>query len=183
MVKILGGLCVHAANINCIAFDCFGTVFDMSGVSREEIKAYVDHVRKEDFTPFAFPQSWWNLKAHPDSAEGIASLQRDKFFCVALSNGDVELIDDVAIKNGIFFDHIVDLAGRHKVYKPHVAAYRTIGKDTCFKPFETLMVTANPTFGDIEGSALIGMPSQVIRHGHPNTIIELAELLKQLRGE
>jgi hypothetical protein len=40
-----------------------------------------------------------------------------------------------------------------------------------------MMVTANPTFGDIEGSAAIGMQSQVIRHGYSNTIIELAEMM------
>jgi hypothetical protein len=50
--------------------------------------------------------------------------------------------------------------------------------ETAIFPRETLMVTSNPTFGDIEGSAAIGMPSQVIRHGYPNTIIELAEMLK-----
>jgi hypothetical protein len=51
------------------------------------------------------------------------------------------------------------------------------------KPEETLMVTANPTFGDIEGAAAIGMPSQVIRHGYPNTVIELAEMLLKAKGE
>jgi hypothetical protein len=40
------------------------------------------------------------------------------------------------------------------------------------------MVTANPTFGDIEGAKAIGMQSQVIRHSYPNTIIELAEMLQ-----
>ena len=68
--------------ITCVAFDCFGTVFDMSGVSREEIKAYVSHVRKNDFTPFLFPPSWWELKLHPDSAAGIARLQA-KGFCAS----------------------------------------------------------------------------------------------------
>lgn len=180
MVKILGGLCMHAANIKCIAFDCFGTVFDMSGVSREEIKAYVDHVRKEDFTPFKFPSNWWKLEAHIDAAYGIWKLQEQGFSCVTLSNGTASLLRYVSRQNHILWDFIIDLEF-HKVYKPHVDAYRTVEKTVGFKPHETLMVTANPTFGDIEGSAAIGMPSQVIRHGHPNDIVELAELLKQLR--
>lgn len=163
--------------IKCIAFDCFGTVFDMSGVSRDEIKAYVDHVRKADFTPFKFPQSWWELKAHPDSADGIKSLQAMGFFCVALSNGDSNLIDEISELNGFDFDYVIDLAGRHRVYKPHVDAYRTIEKDLGYKPEETLMVTANPTFGDIEGAAAVGMQSQVIRQpGTPATIIDLAKM-------
>ena len=165
--------------VKCIAFDCFGTVFDMSGVSREEIRNYVNHVRKDEFTPFEFPQSWWELKAHPDAAEGIYQLQRSKIWCVALSNGDANLIDEVAQRNGIFFDYVIDLAYGHRVYKPHIDAYRTVQKDLGFLPSETLMVTANPTFGDIEGSAAIGMPSQVIRQpGTPKTIIELADRMR-----
>ena len=163
--------------IKCIAFDCFGTVFDMSGVSRDEIKAYVEHVKKADFMPFKFPKSWWELKMHPDSEEGINMLQEAGFHCVALSNGDANLIDEVSQNSGVYFHYIIDLACRHRVYKPNVDAYKTIEKDVGFKPAETLMVTANPTFGDIEGAAAIGMPSQVIRHGFPNTIIELAEML------
>lgn len=161
--------------IKCLAFDCFGTVFDMSGVSRDEIKAYVEHVQKNEFTPFEFPKSWWVLKAHPDASAGIRTLQLSGFCCVALSNGDANLIDEVSERNGFYFDYVIDLAGRHRVYKPHIDAYRTIEKDLGYKPSETLMVTANPTFGDIEGSAAIGMPSIVIRHGHPNTIVELAD--------
>lgn len=165
--------------IKCIAFDCFGTVFDMSNVSRDEIKAYVNHVRSDNFTPFEFPESWWSLKAHPDAAEGIKALQAMRFFCVALSNGDANLIDQVSEANGFDFDYVIDLAGRHRVYKPHLDAYRTIEKDLGYKPEQTLMVTANPTFGDIEGSAAIGMRSQVIRQpGCPSTIIDLAKMLR-----
>lgn len=162
--------------IRCIAFDCFGTVFEMSGVSRDEIAAYVAHVRKADFTPFEFPQSWWELKSHPDAAEGIKRLQHAGYLCVTLSNGSWELLHVISGRNGIKWDLIVDLV-KHQVYKPHNDAYRTIEKETLFPPSECLMVTANPTFGDIEGAAAIGMPSQVIRHGYPNSIIELAEML------
>lgn len=167
-------------SIKCIAFDCFGTVFDMSNISRDEIRAYVNHVRMDNFTPFEFPESWWNLKAHPDSKDGIKYLQQHRFFCVALSNGDANLIDHVAEQNGFDFDYVIDLAGRHRVYKPHLDAYRTIEKDLGYKPSQTLMVTANPTFGDIEGAAAIGMSSQVIRQPDtPQTIIDLALMLTQ----
>lgn len=164
--------------VECVVFDCFGTVFDMVGVSREEIRAYVDHVRGENFTPFAFPSSWWDLRAHADAAAGIRLLQGDGLFCVALSNGDVGLVSQVSERNGFHFDWVIDLAGKHRVYKPHVDAYRTVEKELGYKPADCLMVTANPTFGDIEGAAAIGMPSQVIRHGYPDTIIELAEKLR-----
>jgi 2-haloalkanoic acid dehalogenase type II len=162
--------------IKCIAFDCFGTVFDMSGVSRDEIREYVEHVRKEDFTPFRFPDSWWQLKAHPDAAEGIKRLQAIGILCVTLSNGSWELLHVNSGRNGISWDMIIDLA-EHRVYKPHIDAYRTVEKQTLFSPSECLMVTANPLFGDLEGAMAIGMQAQVIRHGYPNTILELAEML------
>jgi len=164
--------------IKCIAFDCFGTVFDMAGVSREEIAAYAKHVKRDDFSPYKFPVSWLSLKLHPDAAIGIRMLQNDGFTCVALSNGTLYLLSRVSQCGGVIWDHIVDLA-THRVYKPHIDAYRTIEKDLGFKPENTLMVTANPTFGDIEGAAAIGMQSQVIRQpGKIQTIIELAELLQ-----
>ena len=162
--------------IKCIAFDCFGTVFDMSHISNNEIKDYVDHVNQHDYSPYSFPNSWYNLKSHPDSAEGIKLLQERGYFCVALSNGSYDLIKRVSESNNIYWDHIVDL-NKHKVYKPRFDAYKTIEKDTNFQPSETLMVTANPTFGDIEGARNIHMNNIVIRHGYPNTIIELADLL------
>lgn len=165
------------SGIKCIAFDCFGTVFDMSGISRDEIKAYVEHVRRNDFSPFRFPKSWWELKAHSDAKDGIDKLKRDGFVCVTLSNGSWELLHVCSGRNGIKWDSIIDLAAYH-VYKPHLDAYWTVENETGFEPHECLMVTANPTFGDIEGAAAVGMRSQVIRQpGTPQTIVELAELL------
>jgi HAD superfamily hydrolase (TIGR01493 family) len=162
----------------CIAFDCFGTVFDMSTIASEEIKAYVAHVRKDDFSPFNFPESWWKLTAHPDAAEGIKRLRAMGIVCVTLSNGSKELLTTVSKANYIEWDCVIDLV-KHRAYKPNnLDAYRAVEKETGFKPAESLMVTANPTFGDVESSAAIGMPSQVIRHGYPNTIIELAEMFE-----
>lgn len=163
--------------IRVIAFDCFGTVFNMDGVRREEIKAYVDHVSKNDFTPYQFPLSWLELSVHPDASEGIQLLQSAGYKCVTLSNGSADLLGHVSRRGNIFWDAIIDLAS-YRVYKPHIDAYRTVEKETGYKPEECLMVTANPTFGDIEGSAAIGMHSQVIRQPDtPQTIIELAEKL------
>lgn len=161
--------------IKCVAFDCFGTVFDMSTISREEIAAYVHHVNKLEFTPFDFPQSWYELKAHPDAKEGVELLRAKGIYCVTLSNGTWNLLTTVSNDNGIKWDYVIDLIG-HKVYKPHYDAYRTIEKDTKFTPSETLMVTANPGFGDVEGSTVIGMQSEIIRTDRSKfkTIIDLA---------
>lgn len=164
--------------IYCIAFDCFGTLFDMKDVPREEIAAYVKHVRSGDFTPYVFPASWYELKTHPDVFDGIKMLQDEGFACIALSNGSKRLLETVAFNNGIQFDHVIDLES-YRVYKPHVDAYRTVENDTDYRPHETLMVTANPAFGDLEGAAAVGMRSCVIRNGHPSDVIELAKMLIQ----
>ena len=159
----------------CIAFDCFGTVFDMAGVSRDEIKAYVAHVRRNDFSPFEFPRSWWDLKLHPDAAPGIARLQRNGFKCVTLSNGAADLLRHVSEAGGVHWDHIVDLAA-HRVYKPHRDAYLTVWKDLGIPPEQTMMVTANPTFGDVEGAMSVGMMPKVIRkHAGLMDILELSD--------
>lgn len=162
--------------IKCIAFDCFGTVFDMLPISHNEISEYVKHVRSDNFSPYTFPQSWYELKAHPDSKAGIDMLQNEGYFCVALSNGSFDLIEHISRNNGILFNYIVDLS-KHKVYKPHKKAYLAIKKDLGYNTQDTLMVTANPTFGDIEGAKSVDMQSIVIRHGFPSDIIQLYEYL------
>lgn len=166
--------------LKLVAFDCFGTVFCMDPIDKGEIFDYVSHVKADDFSPYEFPESWRQIKAHADSKEGIDRLRAKGLMCVALSNGPLDLISEISDKNGIVFDHIIDLV-EYRVYKPHIEAYKTVEKETGFLPAECLMVTANPTFGDIEGSAAIGMPSRVIRRrGCPQTIIELSELINAI---
>lgn len=169
--------------ITCAAFDCFGTVFDTTALSRDLISEYVRHVRSATFSPYTFPPAWYDLPAHPDSAEGIRMLRESGIACVALSNGTPELIRRLSDKAGIKWDCVIDLASRG-VYKPHLDAYRAVEAVFGARPADTIMVTANPTFGDIEGAVAVGMQSQVIRHGYPNTIIELAEMFsQQTKGE
>lgn len=160
--------------ISCLAFDCFGTVFNMDDVPRDEIRAYVNHVRSNDFSPYEFPESWYSLPAHRDAPDGIRMLQEKGYFVCTLSNGSKELLSRVGKANGIHWDYVIDLVA-HGVYKPNQRAYSLVELDTGFTPKKTLMVTANPAFGDLEGAKGIGMPYQVIRNGPPATIIELAK--------
>lgn len=163
--------------INTVLFDCFGTVFDMSDIPKGEIAAYVEHVRKEDFTPYVFPPGWYSLKAHPDSADGIRHLRYNYGVrCVAFSNGRWDLIHALSKANGIRWSGILSPAGL-QAYKPNPKAYERAVQALRVPANKCLMVTANPTFGDIEGAAGAGMQSCVIRHGFPNNIIELAELI------
>lgn len=164
-------------NIDCFAFDCFGTIFDMSEIPKQQIVDYVDHVRKLDFSKFDFPENWYKLKPFEDVVPGIKGLQSRGFTCVTLSNGSYDLLRTISENNGIYWDYIVDLC-KHKVYKPHLSAYLTIKKDLNIDLDRTVMVTANPTFGDIEAAVYWGMRHIVIRNGYPNSILEILEYLE-----
>ncbi len=160
-----------------IAFDTFGTVFDLSTVPHQEIKNYADHIHQSEWTPLRLPDSWEHLKAHPDAAEGIARL-REKFIVVTCSNGPLGLLAKLSKNNGISWDAIVPLE-LNKVFKTNPKAYMTVCEVLNVEPKDVLMVTANETFGDLEASRALGMEAILIRGKEgPKTIIELADLLK-----
>lgn len=161
-----------------IAFDCFGTVFDMSQVNREEISAYVKASRNKagnDWNPLSLPEHWKTIPAHADSVEGIKLLRKDRI-CVALTNGPVHLITEMSRNAGIDWDLIVPIE-LWQVYKPQPRAYEMLlSLYPQYKPQDFCMVTANATFGDIEAATQLGMQSWLIRDeaGFTKDIIDLA---------
>lgn len=155
-----------------IAFDVFGTVFDLSGVPKEEIRAYAHHIRQDTWSPLFLPESWAKLPAHPDAAEGIERLRRD-FTVVTCSNGPLGLLAKLSKHNGISWDAIIPLE-LNRVFKPDPFAYLTVCQVLEVKPKDVMMVTANEKFGDLEASKSLGMFPQLIRSGNTETIIELA---------
>lgn len=164
--------------IKVIAFDVFGTVFDLSVANRQDIKDYANHIHKDEWSPLKLPKEWETLPAHADSAEGIAQL-RKKFIVVTCSNGPLGLLTKLSKHNGVQWDAIIPLE-MNKVFKPNPKAYMTVCEFLDVKPEEVLMVTANEKFGDLEASKKLGMESILIRNGDgPKTIIELAERLNK----
>lgn len=164
--------------ILAIAFDCFGTVFDMDGFPGTEIAAYVEHVNQPVWSRYRFGDAWYQLKAHPDSAEGIKQLQIAGYKCVALSNGSRSLIEHISSEAHICWNQIIDLAD-HQTYKPKRKAYRVAALEIGVAPANTMMVTANATFGDLGGAAAVGMQSYLIRDDDLPTIVELANRLDE----
>jgi len=155
------------AGLKVILFDCFGTVFDMSGVNKEEISEYVRNSRGkhgEDWKPLDLPKAWETIPAHPDSVNGIARIRESGFYAVALSNGPAPLIAKMSSNAGIVWDLIIplELVGS---YKPHSDAYRAALKIfPQFQPHQFMMVTANPGFGDLEAAGSLGMAAVCIRN-------------------
>ncbi len=162
--------------IKVIAFDVFGTVFNLGGVNTQEVRNYVKHIHQEPWKPLTLPKSWETLPAHPDSAEGIRLL-RQKYIVVTCSNGPLGLLAKLSKFNGISWDAIIPME-LNKVFKPKPEAYMTVCQVLGVSPQEVLMVTANEKFGDIEASQKLGMQAALIRGSSgPKDIIELAKSL------
>jgi 2-haloacid dehalogenase len=159
-----------------IAFDLFGTVFDVSNVPKEQVRNYVAQVQAEEWAPLKLPPSWFDLPAFRDSAAGIARL-RSKFRVVTCSNLPLCLTWYASAEAGIQWDAIVPLEAQ-RAYKPSLAAYGTVCRVLQCEPAEVLMVSAHADGPDVEGAPAAGFGFQLIRNpGCPQTIIELAEAL------
>lgn len=163
-------------NLKVIAFDCFGTVFDASSLSRENIEDYNEVKKQLIYQPYSFPEAWYRLRAHADSLLGIHQLRR-KYRVCTMSNGSVDLLTHLSRDAGIDWDLVTPIEAI-QVYKPDLRAYMMLPQLFACRIEQVLMVTANPTFGDCEACIELGMPFVVIRHPNcPTDIIELAERL------
>jgi 2-haloalkanoic acid dehalogenase type II len=161
-----------------IAFDCFGTVFNLSSVPHEELRAYANHIHQPEWSPLRLPASWEHLPAHPDSAEGLARL-RTKFMVVTCSNGPLGMMAKLSKNAGIIWDAIIPLE-LNRVFKTDPRAYMTVCEVLGVEPKDVIFVTANKTFGDIEASAKLGMTPRLIRgDSKVQTITSLADELME----
>lgn len=158
-----------------IAFDVFGTVFDLSGVDRSEVRAYVEHIKRPAWAPLELPEHWERLPAHADSRPAL-KLLRHKYQVVTLTNGPVRLVTKLSKHNGISWDMIIPIECE-KVYKPNVLAYIFAADLMGVSGREVLMVTANKTFGDLEAAEELGMGSHWIDRENGGTIWDVAQRL------
>lgn len=167
-------------DVDVVAFDVFGTVFDLSGVPREEVVQYIDHIEKPEWSPLRLPEAWKSLPAHPDAREGLERIRKHRMV-VTCSNGPLGLLAHLSRHNGISWDAIIPLE-LNRVYKPDPKSYMTVSEVLEVPPQKILMVTANRRlgrrdFGDREASAKLGMQSILIRTPGVPDIKALAEIL------
>lgn len=158
-----------------ILFDCFGTVFNMENVPREDLFYYASVLSNPTWQPLNFPETWKHIPAHPDSREGL-ELIRKKHKVIALSNAPKDLMAELSVNNGIIWDHIIGLE-KYKIYKPNKLAYLTACAELDCRPSECIMISANKNFGDIEHSREVGMQSILIRDENVADIIALESVL------
>lgn len=163
-------------------FDLNNTCLQMTGATREEIEAYITHI-KQPWSPLKLPDHWkrfipWNdLKA-------LNALQEKGIICCTLSNNPIRLqIEQMQYCRLFEWDFLVPLEA-YRVFKPDVKAYQVACNLLQVAPEDALMVTANHNFGDLEGAAMIGMPSIWIdrKNENPNYLIknfyDLVEVLE-----
>jgi 2-haloacid dehalogenase len=162
-----------------IAFDLFGTVFDLAEVPREEVRAYIDHISRPEWAPLTLPESWERLRPFRGAGSGLAILAR-KFAVVTCSNAPLGFTSRLLKNADLPFDAIVPLEA-NRVFKPNPRAYLTVCEVMRVEPSEVLMVTANPRlgrldYGDVEAAREVGMRSVLIESGDgPTAIVSLAE--------
>lgn len=173
-----------------LLFDCFGTIFDMSMVPREDIRAYVDYVTsktdaKEAFPPFEFPVSFQTIRPFEGSVMAIQYLQRQGIACVAFSNGPFELIHTLSSAYGLNWTKIIDIYDAALAYKPSSRAYEyafeyaaSLTGARSYK--EVGMVTANPKFGDLQHAGKHGVVPILINSALFPTLTSLANHLGSL---
>ena len=164
-----------------IAFDLFGTVFDLSGVDRREIAAYINHISKPEWSPLELPQSWEDLPPFWDARGGIERL-RKKFVVVTCSNAPLGFTTRLLKNADIHFDAITPLE-MVKAFKPDARCYLLPGHSQGVYWGDCHMVTGNARLGrnpkgDHQYAAEQGITGHLIRNpGCPQTIIDLAEQL------
>ncbi len=159
-----------------IAFDVFGTVFDLSDVDRSEVRAYVEHIKQPTWEPLNLPKHWETLPAHYD-APGALEMLRKKYMVVTLSNGPMRLLAELNKFNGLKWDAIIPLE-MARVYKPNPIAYLLPAQLFDCDINEVMMVTANKDFGDIEAAKALGMQWFWIDRKNGGTIYDVVEALQ-----
>jgi HAD superfamily hydrolase (TIGR01493 family) len=165
--------------LKLFAFDLLGTVFDMSGVDRDELRAYGRHLKDfyatGEWKPLHLPASWERLPLFQDSALGLGLLQRN-YMIVTLSNAPLGLTAKMCKNAGIMFDAITPLE-LSRTYKTAPEAYTSLCSIYGVEPREIAMVTANKDFGDIEAARKLGMSAYLIRDEKIPTVVDLAAIL------
>jgi 2-haloacid dehalogenase len=184
--------------IDGIAFDAFGTLFDL-GELRETFASVVvpwtwHATAAGRFRPLPEvvaaagidPERVKSLPAFPDVADGLKALTLPR---AVLSNGTVDGLEALVDSAGLRFDHLLaaEQVGR---YKPAPELYGLAAKAFACPLERVLMVSSNEW--DLAGAAQAGMRTAWVRRGRepswplgvePDVVVEdLAALAAALQS-
>ncbi len=100
-----------------------------------------------------FNRAWHRLEPWPDVLAGLARL-RERFTITTLSNGNVELLTDLAGNAGIQWHHILS-AEQFKHYKPDTEVYTGAADLLGLSPGQVMLVAAHKD--DLQAAHGLGM--------------------------
>lgn len=168
--------------IKVVAFDLINTIFDISDRPREEVSDYAVHIKKPEYSQLFLPESWNYLWAQSGAVQGLSAIRHD-YMIVTCSNAPLGMTAIVSKVNRISWDAIIPIAELSRSFKPNRDTYRVILDTFNIKPNEMLMVTANPTFGDLEAAQELGINSMLIGpySKTTKTVIDLYHWLKLIK--
>ena len=160
---------------NVFLFDCMNTVFDLQNVPSAAVAQYAGQrlVKKTavgspatrtaaQWRPLDLDPSFSAAKLHPDAEDGLARL-RSQFEVYAFTNCPIPWVERICDgwANAIFSGIVpLEYCGWFKpapVVYPWAAGWIGVPCENC------TVVTANPSFGDIEGAKSCGMKFELIR--------------------
>jgi len=116
----------------------------------------INNLNSEDIDDFN--KTWHRLKLWPDVKEGLNRL-KSKFKIATLSNGNIDLLTNIAKNADIQWDHILS-AENSKHYKPDSQVYITALDLLSLKAKNVMMVAAH-TF-DLKAAKKIGMKTAYV---------------------
>lgn len=165
--------------IQLLAFDLFGTIFDLKNVDREELKEYGRQINRNlgKWEPFDLPDHWAQLPLHDDAVEGLYALKESGYKLVTFSNAPAALQLRMLGNYSLPFHAITPLE-LFQMSKPNKAIYAKLSL-WGYRPEECGMVTANESFGDIVGAADAGMKPLLIRGKDIPNLFELNKVLNE----
>ena len=107
------------------------------------------------------------LEVHPDVPDGVRRLQGAGHRLATLTNGSVNLTEQLLERAGIrsAFEALLDVSDAH-AWKPAAAAYRYALDRLHCDPAETMLVAVHPW--DITGAARAGLQTAWLRRGSPS---------------
>jgi FMN phosphatase YigB (HAD superfamily) len=165
--------------IKLLAFDLFGTIFNLENVDRAELKEYGRQIKRNltDWSPFDLPAHWaWSLPLHDDAIEGLWKLRDHDYRLVTFSNAPAKLQLEMINYHSLPFHSITPLES-FRMSKPNPSIYYNLevwGYDLS----ECAMITANKSFGDIEGMSACGGFPILIRDDKIPDLFALRDYLK-----
>ena len=109
---------------------------------------------------------WHFLDAWPDSSEGLEKLTDMGFVLCTLSNGNTDLLKDLAAHTNLRFEHLFS-AEDFKAYKPSYKTYLGAAEKLRLRPEECAMVAAH--LGDLAKARECGLQTIYLeREGEEN---------------